>query len=267
MRAPVLPSSRSAFTLIELLVVIGIIAILTGIGLAVGFSVLNSGRANLTTNTLTVVETVLVDLNTEADLRPRDYEFLTASGGTNGTVQLPLIDARADGSSADASNTPTPSLGRFLKLAEERLPSLDSRWKQLDASLVRTTNIGQGVTEVIGTEVLDAWGNPIRFVHPSFDGGYGPYDNGTGAAGTRAPLVLTAGNAITPFRRSYRLPASDRDDVPNPVGDADEGICPGGTPYFYSAGPDGDPGTRGDNVYGEVTPTYPAETRDLGEAG
>lgn len=247
------------FTLIELLVVIGVIAVLAGIGLVVGRGVLNSGRDQLTRNTITIVETILTDLESETDLRPRDYEFYRAPDpATRGaTIELPMIDAREDGAGTDASTPAEPSLGRFLKFAEERVPSLASRWTQLDPALVQSTNVGRPGDGIIGSELLDAWGNPIRFVHPSFDGGYGNFDGPGG--GSRAPLTLPVNGSDVDYRRSFKP-----DSAQGTIGDADEGICPSGRPYAYSAGADGDPGTRGDNVYGDVKPTYPAETRDLG---
>ena len=35
--------------------------------------------------------------------------------------------------------------------------------------------------------------------------------------------------------------------VTGQTADSDGGVCPGGQPYFYSAGPDGDPSTVEDN--------------------
>ncbi|MEM8757845.1 MAG: prepilin-type N-terminal cleavage/methylation domain-containing protein [Planctomycetota bacterium] len=250
---------RGAFTLIELLVVIGVIAVLAGIGLAVGSNVLNTGRDTLTVNTITRLNTVLTNLNAETDLRPREYAVYNAVDpmAPGGFSPLPIIDARIDGSAADASNTAEPSLGRFLKFASERVPGVETSWTQLDASIVRTSNIGTDTIEVLGAEVLDAHGNPIRFVHPQFDGGYGDYIDGT-----RDTLSATVGTTEVDFRRSYRVESG-----PSAIGDADEGICQGGTPYLYSAGADGDPGTRADNIYGDVTPTFPPETRDADQPG
>ncbi|MBY0311219.1 MAG: hypothetical protein K2W85_04055 [Phycisphaerales bacterium] len=46
------------------------------------------------------------------------------------------------------------------------------------------------------------------------------------------------------------------------VGDSDEGLLDGGRGYFYSVGPDFDPGSRADNVY--IDPVkYPAETEKV----
>ncbi|MEM1072655.1 MAG: prepilin-type N-terminal cleavage/methylation domain-containing protein [Planctomycetota bacterium] len=249
-----------AFTLIELLVVILIIVVLLGIAITVGVRVLDTGRDQLTRSTITVVETILADFNAETDLRPRDYAFVSVPDPTaNGTtVALPIIDARLDGTPAASTNEAQPSLGRFLRVVQQRVPGLSDRWTQQEASLVQTGNIGDDIRNIPGPELLDAWGNPLRFVHPSFDGGYGDYVGGS----NRDPLTVSVDGEDEEFRRSFRP-----DSTAGSIGDADEGICPGGTPYIYSAGADGDPGTRFDNVYGDVQPTYPAETKGLDEEG
>ncbi len=123
--------------------------------------------------------------------------------------------------------------------------------------------------------VLDAFGNPIRFVHPAYAGGYGDYfslgpnpPNPPRGMVTRPPLTVSYLNGGSPtpmpFLRSYRPWNLDGVSQPvgNPVGDGDEGICQGGSPYFYSCGNDGDPGTRKDNIY-TTTPQFPKETADF----
>jgi hypothetical protein len=110
----------------------------------------------------------------------------------------------------------------------------------------------------VGTTVLDAWGNPIRFVHPVWQGGYGAFVKADGTLDSSRPdrkVPSVDGLTEISYTRSYRTAAGGS-------GSADEGLCPGNRPYFYSAGRDGDPGTREDNVYG-TPPSFPAETAKL----
>lgn len=126
-------------------------------------------------------------------------------------------------------------------------------------------------------DVRDPWGNQIRFVHPGFGGGFGefyrPTAGGTGTweARNRDPFSgeFKEGGSRTSrkFNRSLRPfdPTDTASQGPGKsrlVGDADEGT-PTGRAYFYSPGPDRDPGARGDNVYAGQRPQFPAETRAI----
>jgi prepilin-type N-terminal cleavage/methylation domain-containing protein len=257
---------RKAFTLIELLVVIGIIAVLVGIGIAVGRTVVDTGRAQATRNTLTVTETILANLEGDTDLSPRDYRALTVSTSQTGGMELnlPLVDGRLDSAGTARTIAPEPSLGRFLAFVEKAVPGSDSAWKQLDAQIVRPADIGLPSASLVvdGTEIVDQWDNPLRFVHPSFDGGHGDWRTMQGANQSRDALEIDLGGPVgsLEYRRSFRPFDPTAADASQQVGDADEGLCVSGRPYFYSAGPDGDPGTREDNVYGDQIPQFPAET-------
>ena len=257
---------RRAFTLIELLVVIGIIAVLVGIGLSVGLGVINSSRANTTKNTIQILETYLADLEAEGK-EPKSYKmFETEVSGQ--TYQFPVVDGRDRGQGVDATVRPISSLMRFIAAGETFLGDSSAKWAGLDSSVVRDGTIGMaGSEEIRGVELTDQWGNPIRVVHPAYDGGFGDYWNPTTdsmVSGSRperdVDFVSGGSNQTFSLRRSYRPfnPGTN----PNGVGDADEGICSGERVYFYSAGPDGDPGTREDNVY-TVRPKFPAETEEF----
>ncbi|MBY0262367.1 MAG: prepilin-type N-terminal cleavage/methylation domain-containing protein [Phycisphaerales bacterium] len=126
-------------------------------------------------------------------------------------------------------------------------------------------------------DIRDPWGNQIRFVHPGYGGGYGDfYRLASGGAGTwesRSRAVFSGefkqggGSNSRKFNRSCRPfdptdTASQGSGKARLVGDADEGT-PTGRAYFYSPGPDRDPGARGDNVYSGQRPQFPAETRAI----
>lgn len=140
--------------------------------------------------------------------------------------------------------------------------------------------------DVQSFEVIDPWGRPIRFVHPGlggeefFDGSSGDYydpsakamkvADGMQRAQYHRVFVRWGDNGATRelhFRRSYRPYTNAEATSKAPLvltGDADEGLCPTRRPYFYSAGPDGDPGTRSDNSY-STQPEFPEETATLPE--
>lgn len=255
-------SLARAFTLIELLVVIGIIAVLVAIGFTVATTVLNSGRSQATQSTIIALESAVGELSTSAGLRPKDYKAYEFVDGSQ-SVLLPIADGRLGTAGFSKSDRALPSLGRLLRVVKETVPGIESRWQQLDSSSLQVSDIGNDEASVSGDEVLDTWGNPIRFVHPSFDGGYGDWFDSEGDRERRDELDLPGGvtGQILTLRRSFRPFNPTNTTVPDPIGDADEGICPGGSSgYLYSAGPDGDPGTRADNVYASVIPEYPAET-------
>lgn len=143
-------------------------------------------------------------------------------------------------------------------------------------------------TKIIeGPVVRDAFGLPIRFVTPLAHGGYGPFDieststDGQWVASTNpSPLsdlafkvewvkpklannanplericdVLLQGsidNTKIKISRRGRPTGMNRDatNSKSQIGDADEGFCRAGRPYFYSSGSDGDPRSVEDNVY------------------
>ncbi|MFN0131899.1 MAG: type II secretion system protein [Phycisphaerales bacterium] len=273
--------TRRAFTLIELLVVIAIIAVLLTLSIAVGSRVIGSGKGRQTEQTIKVLDTLLSEyLRANEDRVPKMYTF---QDGAN-FYDYPLIDARrldtAPTAPADIfdekADPAEQSLARFLAVAKGN-DVTDASLKGIDAKLIRETFLDPNATapnvrKLRSLEVLDGWGKPIRFVHPAFQRGFGPYLN------TKTAALVTTGraqdmqmmirvNGTTPnttarYRRSYRPfdPAMTAGVVPNPVGDADEGICAGNRPYFYSSGADKDPGTRKDNIYSTV-PTLPEETK------
>lgn len=275
----------TAFTLIEMLVVLGIIGVLAAISLLVAGHVTQNGRERLTTDLIKSLDTVAASYASQRGKVPATY--VDAAGN-----EFPLIDARgtsgnvappADSRTA-STDLPEPSLALFTIVAGSTgSASIEDAFKGFDPKLVKRgpvvssatgftvkraqSGTGNATVDADGWTVLDAWGQPIRFVHPTFQGGYGDYfqkqNTGVWAAGApaRPGLVrsLKQGNAPArdyAFRRSARPFAADGTST----GDADEGLCTGTQPYFYSAGKDRDAGTISDNVYTNQ-PTFPKESQ------
>lgn len=270
---------RRAFTLIELLVVIGIITLLITLSIAVGSRVIGSGKGRQTEQTLKALDTLLDSYMKENE--DRVAKVFTFQDGSN-FYDYPLIDARRidTGPTAPAdvfdekADPAEASLARFLALAKGTA-SVDAALQGIDSKLIREvfvdpTATNQNVRKLRTVEVVDGWGKPIRFVHPAYQRGCGPfYDTKAGqlvSTGRAQEITVSvrqgAGAVNARYRRSYRPfdPMAVAGVVPNPVGDADEGICAGNRPYFYSSGVDKDPGTRKDNIYSSL-PTFPSETK------
>jgi prepilin-type N-terminal cleavage/methylation domain-containing protein len=266
---PVLPSNGRAFTLVEMLVVIAIIGILAALVVTVAGRVTKGGKVSLTRDTIRVLDQVYTTYLSEREARPSSV-FTDANG-----VQFPMVDGKVSlgGSPVYNPNPPEDSLALFL-LETGKLGTGKSALSGLDAKFVdRVASVsGLGVPMVRDennnivlsfTTVKDAYGHPIRFVHPAYQGGYGNYYDQNIRPRPLLMLTRTGSPANVSYSRSMRPFVPGAAGVPaDAVGDADEGIATGGRAYFYSAGPDGDPGTRGDNVYSQE-PTFPAETASL----
>ncbi len=293
---PPLPSHR-AFTLVEMMVVIGIIVILVTIVLGVGNAVVEGGRKRATEGVLRALDqTMDIYIERRGEIPPALVSVppsrLVGGGPLEGqTMYYPLVDGVVqigNGSPFLAID----SVGMYMFEAEQ-IPEIQGIVAGLDSRLVRRsqgtaaperTGGGGGGPAASGTQpivemtsVLDAWGNPIRIVHPRFDStivGNGQFGSiGLLATTDASDGYFTASelprlaNRYLPFRRIRRLAptreewrnfdqATISSNFANGVGDSDGGACPSPRPYFYSAGPDGDPSTIEDNVY-TVRPRFP----------
>lgn len=271
---------HGAFTLIEVLVVLGIIAILASISLVVANKVTEAGRERLTSDLIKTLDTAAQSYIGQAGKIPATY---TDEKGN----EFALIDARGSTGSVGSNQTSAtdlaePSLQLFM-LSASKLTSVDDAVKGIDKKYIErkvvtapcfgssnNSPVDKNGTAIEALVIKDPWGEPIRFVHPAYHGGYGigyqfQSDGSLAAASNRTATSelqrklkqSTGGDRVVNFRRSARPTGSTTDGS---VGDADEGLCAGTMPYFYSAGPDKDPGTVKDNVYTHK-PSYPAETR------
>lgn len=262
---------RPGFTLIELLIVVGVIAVLMGIAIAVGMRVTDSGKNKSTKDLLLAMDAIqaaAVAGNSGQILSPTMPDPRLKDQPT--ALWIPVADARAKSGSNGGDNLMLNSAALFLSQARQYpeaaklIESLPTKMmKVLDPDDPETVS-GAGASEsnVVGQPQLptpiDAWGNPIRYVHPSFDGliqGGG----GTAASYKALDTVITSttpGRALFAEIRRNAIKRGDPTTDPSLAADSDGGTCVGGRPYFYSAGPDGDPSTIEDNVY-SVQPTFP----------
>lgn len=267
----------AGFTLIELLVVIGIIGALVALTLLIGGAVVSGAKSRQTADTLKVLDNVLTE-HRSATESPLPW-YVKAPAANNGPGWIvPLVDGvwQADTfANSVQTKSQIPTLSWFLKDVTEYTPvaSAEALVNSIDAKF-RLLNVDQSGGNAVAidrmpgkrTDIVDAWGNPIRMVHPKFAGVIPP-GNAVGNNGGTMQVLNTyvippsgGGTFIEPqFRRNY---VSDADratrkegGLPYMKGDSDGGSCNGDTPYFYSAGPDGDPSTREDNVY-SVRPKF-----------
>ena len=227
------------FTLIELLVVVLIIGVLVAVGLSVGGRVVEGGKVTQTKDLLKTLENVLNSYEQTTDRLPPGsiIDPRQPEGAPTGTVlHMPLADAW-DNDNDRIIN----SVGLFLAEAR-RAEGVSSLLESIDAKNYRLFQytVGQPTTTPGASEpqlmtLLDAWGQPIRFVHPSFHG----------VRRTAEDVVDILGAAPSPASGYY--PAEIRRDPA--LNDADGGMTTNGRPYFYSVGPDGLAGKAEDNVY------------------
>lgn len=260
-------SSSRAFTLLEMLVVIGIIGILIAITLVVGNVVTSGARQRLTLDTIRVLDTTVESyLKTKGDMPdPWIAEKVLPGRSTTSTKAIPVADARnmsdMDSALTPGGNQMINSVGLFIFQAQQ-VPEAKAALSNLSPKVTRQSSFKIGGTDLTLTTVFDAWGQPIRYVHPAFQGawsgnraivGAGPNPvmpttvdatQFPGLAGaptgtTWLPILMRRNNMAT-----SAMPTTAQDHA-----DSDGGRCTGGRPYFYSSGPDGDPSTTADNIY------------------
>lgn len=272
-------AARAGFTLIELLVVLGIIGALVAITLGIGNGMIESGKARQTADTIKSLDAIASEHRAATD-GGIPWNVMAQEGNT--TYIIPLLDGVDRGDTFNGSTQSKgqiPTLAWYLKSVTEYAPvaSAEALLSQIDAKLkqVEINTAGANPAAIMETppgkriNVLDAWGRPIRMVHPKLDKTIPAKSNGViandgGAMQTirQYLMVPQQQGSLLPganFRRNY-VSNADRAarksaGQPYMFGDSDGGTCQGDVPYFYSTGRDGDASTRGDNVY-SVRPTF-----------
>lgn len=243
---------RRAFTILELLIVIGIIAVLIAVTLAVGDAVTTGSRNRITQDTIRVLDSALnqyiayagdIPAPTVDDPRPGTPNFV-----------IPVGDVRnmsdTDSSSpinAERGKRMNNSAGLFV-LQVSKSPAAKAAVDRIPGRVFKQVTTLVGGQPLTLPTPLDGWGRPIRYVHPAFQGELaGASLSNSNDFPQLPPLRPGKSYAFTDVRRnrqSVSPPTTAAD-----IADGDGGSCTGARPYFYSAGPDGDPSTTGDNVY------------------
>ncbi len=278
---------RHGFTLIELMVVLAIIAVLVATTVMVGSAVVNTGKKHATEGIIQSLDVALAAyIDKKGDIPPAlveiPYAMLPSSlpGLVNDETSFyPAIDGQ--GQEAVVANLSlVNSVGLFVQSASV-VPEVQTLIDGIDGKYVSLYSPDEEVQPSLRT-VFDAWGNPIRYVHPKFDGIIERERRSLGDAGEplnivnpNKPYFLPAAlptSATTRVRMKFvrrnrlvdadfgdeglgggggglnQQQLSDFDLIP----DSDGGLTTGNRPYFYSAGPDGNPATIEDNIYSSI---------------
>ena len=254
--------TRHAFTLLELLIVIGIIAGLAAITTLVGTAVVNSGKKNSTLGVLQSLDQALAAyIDTKGTNPPALVEIPEArvpSTIDNNAVFFPAIDGRGAEDDSDPLND-VISVALFIESVRS-VPSTQEIINSINPRYLQTYTPSEDYFPQLLT-AFDAWGNPIRYVHPKFDGVIQEQDRMADDPGDTIDVTLdgiyfNAGSLpanidhvrMNIIRRNF-VTADELKSNPDIEADSDGGIATGNRPYFYSAGPDGNPATIDDNIY------------------
>ncbi len=279
---------HTGFTLIELLVVVAIVGVLVAITTMVGSAVINTGKKQATLGVIqTLDEALAAYIDQIGDNPPALVEIPLAKlpqsiqGATgNESAFYPAVDGRArEGTSGDLTEVNSVSL--FIESASS-VAQVQTTLTGINSKFIKNYSADETIQPFLLT-VFDAWDNPIRYVHPKFDGIIERERRALASAGEPVnivnpnkpyfvagalPLNATQRVRMKFIRRNRLVRADYGDQAPPPGGtipqgldefdflpDSDGGLTSGNRPYFYSAGPDGNPSTIEDNIYSN-TPQF-----------
>ena len=290
--------SADAFSVIEMLVVVAIMGLLLALGLSVGSSMADAGRKQATLGTLQLLDQTLNDyIDTTGSIPPSIVRIpnaklnaeVSAIVGNDADAYYPVFDGRIDveipntDPDAPIRHVQVNSIGLYLQSIDSAT-DMEGLVSHLDNKLARNYDNPDDLQPELLT-IFDAWGNPIRYVHPMFDGIVESNRRALGETGdflaifdsdpTNGPGFFTretlpadlnhipfiTGDSQPIARRNKILVVDQEFAKVNLPGeypletDSDGGTCPNKRPYFYSAGPDGDPATTQDNIY-TIRPTF-----------
>lgn len=283
-----LSHKHTGFTLIELLVVVAIVGVLVAITTMVGSAVINTGKKQATLGVIqTLDEALAAYIDQTGDNPPALVEIPLAKlpqsiqGATgNESAFYPAVDGRArENTSGDLSEVNSVAL--FIESASS-VAQVQTTLTGINSKFIKNYSADELVQPFLLT-VFDAWDNPIRYVHPKFDGiiererrslasGGEPVNiinpNKPYFVAGALPVGATQRVRMKFIRRNRLVNADYGDQGPPPGGitpqgldefellpDSDGGLTSGNRPYFYSAGPDGNPSTIEDNIYSN-TPQF-----------
>ena len=281
-----------AFTLLEILVVVAIIALLVAITTMVGTAVVNTGKKRATQGVLQTLDNALAAYMDEKGEKPPALVEITYAqlppafpDATPGeSLFFPAIDGRGrESTSGDLLEVNSVAL--FIESAKT-VPTTQDIINSINPKYLQNYSPDEEYFPFLLT-AFDAWGNPIRYVHPKFDGIIERVRRDLGDAGEPVNIInpskpFFVQGALPPnparavrmnFVRRNRLIDADFGDAGLSGGgggttpgalsdfelvpDSDGGLTSGDRPYFYSAGPDGNPATLDDNIY--LTPPQHAD--------
>lgn len=230
------PGTPRAFTLVELLIVIAIIAALIGLTVAVGSRVISGGKKDLTRSTIEILNSAMQEYQSDKG------QILPSVVKSPDSADDLLLAADVVVVSGTPGELLWPS-GAVAVLAMRESSSARAVLEQLNPRVISDVTINLSGDLVTLTSVIDGWGNPIRFVHPAFDGHWEDYLADRAVNGNIEDALGSLRGSQSYFPDPANTLRRETEE-----GDADGGLA-GNAPYFYSAGPDGDPGTTADNVY------------------
>lgn len=252
-------AAHRAFTLVEMLIVVAIIGILMAIALVIGRQVGAGAKATATTGAIGTLQAALTEYAAARESNPgpiHEYKYPSSHPSRpNDLVVVPVADARIGGKTEMIN-----SIGWFTEQTRA-VPSSRSLLTGMNQKFIRQYDedpADDSQAELL--TITDAWGRPLRYVHPKFDGEiFGNYPAPNPSNPSQAVQVTTIlGSAPNGLNYAFTQIRRNAEAVGSETADSDGGICQGDSPYFYSAGPDGDPSTIDDNVY-SVKPKFRSE--------